>query len=210
MTDDANLFLCRHGDRVYNARRVIKSRHIKQYERDYLAGETAETISIGTVVSVGMDSLLVGWVRWESDKPVEHRMVRVIDGQSPQRRSELGDDDQSLWENDSQGKPRDPWALTQYVPMVDETGEIFTFCTTSRGGINALADLARHYGCSRHTHPNDFPVAELQCETYQHSSPQFGRIKVPAFKTVGWAPKADFWRTIGVEGWAVSFLKAIP
>ena len=164
---------------------------------DFLAGETAEIIPTGTNVTVGMDDLLIGWVRWEGGKPAEHHMVRVADGRSPQRRSELGDNDQSLWENDSQGKPRDPWALTQYVPMVDDTGEIFTFATTSRGGINGIAELARHYGRNRHKHPDDFPIIALEVETYQHSNPQFGRIKVPEFKRVGWRPKADFYRAIG-------------
>jgi hypothetical protein len=172
---------------------------LKFNKGDYLAGETAETIPVGTKVTVGMDLLLVGWVRWENGKPIEHRMVRVADGKSPQRRAELGDDDRSLWEIDSQGKPRDPWALTQYVPAIDESGDLFTFCTTSRGGINALADLSRYYGRNRHAHPDEFPVVELSVETYQHSNPQFGRIKVPSFKPVGWSLKHDFWDTIGTE-----------
>jgi hypothetical protein len=99
--------------------------------------------------------------------------------------------------NRSQGKARDPWALTQYVPVVDETGDIFTFCTTSRGGINALANLSRYYGRNRHAHPDEFPLVELSTETYQHSNPQFGRIKVPSFKPVGWSFKTDFWQVIG-------------
>lgn len=81
--------------------------------------------------------------------------------------------------------------------MVDDTGEIFTFATTSRGGINGIAELARHYGRNRHKHPDDFPIIALEVETYQHSNPQFGRIKVPEFKRVGWRPKADFYRAIG-------------
>ena len=138
---------------------------LKFNKGDFLAGETAETIPVGTKVTVGMDLLLIGWVRWENGKPIEHRMVRVADGQSPQRRAELGDDDRSTWEIDTQGKPRDPWALTQYVPMVDEAGDIFTFCTTSRGGINALADLSRYHGRNRRAHVDEFPVVELQVET---------------------------------------------
>jgi hypothetical protein len=65
----------------------------------------AITIPVGTKVTVGMDLLLVGWVRWDAGKPVEHRMTRVIDGQSPQRRTELGDDDRSLWEIDHRARP---------------------------------------------------------------------------------------------------------
>jgi hypothetical protein len=43
MTDDASLFLRRHGDRVYNARRVVKSQRIKQYEPELKARIDAST-----------------------------------------------------------------------------------------------------------------------------------------------------------------------
>jgi hypothetical protein len=83
------------------------------------------------------------------------------------------------------------------LPLIDETGEIFTFSTTSRGGTNALAELDRRYGSSLYTHPNDFPVVEIQAGTYQHSNPHYGRIKFPMFKAIGWSPKSTFFKAIG-------------
>ena len=177
----------------------ILGRLLKFAKGDYLAGEAGETVPLGTKLVAGIDWQLVGWVRWEASKPVEHRMVRIIDGQPPSRRAELGDHDQTRWEPDLQGQLRDPWCLTHYLPMVDEAQEIFTFSTTSRGGTGALADLARYYAKQFRAHPNEFPVIELQVGAYQHQNPHFGRIKVPDFKRVGWEPKNTFWKAVGAD-----------
>jgi hypothetical protein len=166
---------------------------------DYVAGERDELIPLGTKFIAGVDLLLTGWVRWEGGKPVEHRMVRVIDGHSPDPRSELGYLDQSTWEKDAAGEPRDPWQLTNYLPMVDEANAVFTFTTSSRGGMSALADLCRSYSKSRQSHADDFPVIELRCGSYQHQNAQFGRIKFPEFKRVGWVSKSGFLKAIGEE-----------
>jgi hypothetical protein len=168
---------------------------------DYIAGEHDDTVQLGTKFIAGMDWLLTGWVRWESGKPAEHRMVRVIDGYSPVSRDELGYLDQSTWEKDAANEPRDPWQLTSYLPMVDESNEVFTFSTSSRGGQNAIGDLSRVYSTSRKSeaHADDFPVIELQCGAYQHQNSQFGRIKFPDFKRIGWAPKDTFWKAVGAD-----------
>jgi hypothetical protein len=38
--------------------------------------------------------------------------------------------------------------------------------------------------------PNDYPIIALNVDSYIHTS--FGKIKVPQFDVVGWAPKAEF------------------
>jgi hypothetical protein len=179
------------------APKYILGKLLRFSKGDFLAGERQEMIPLGTKFVAGMDLQLVGWVRWDGGKPAEHQMVRVIDGRSPPRRSELGDHDPSKWEADFNGKQRDPWSLTHYLPLIDETGEVFTFSTTSRGGTGALADLARYYGSNLNTHPNDFPVIELQVGTYQHQNAQFGRIKFPTFKRCGWESKITFFKAVG-------------
>ena len=72
-------------------------------------------------------------------------MVRVDDGKPLPKRSDLGDDDQSAWETDVHGKPRDPWQFVNYLPMMNDDGKLFTFTTSSRGGINTIARLAKRY-----------------------------------------------------------------
>jgi hypothetical protein len=178
----------------------IIGRLLKHSKGEYLAGEDSEAIPLGTKMIAAMDLLTIGFVHWSGGKPDEHRMVLVADGVQPPRRAELGDTDPTEWEEkDPTGAPRDPWAMTQYLPMVDETGELFTLSTSSRGGIGALAALARQYARGRAAHPDAFPVIELQIDTYTHSNPAFGRIKVPKFVCVGWEAKSTFFKAAGLD-----------
>jgi hypothetical protein len=172
---------------------------LKFNKGEWLAGEAQEIIPIGTRVIAAVDQTLMGWVFWEDGKPTDHRMVLVSSGEAPARRAELGDFDQSKWEKDASGELRDPWAMTFYVPMVDDTGEVFTFSTTSRGGKNAVADILRHYSRNRNANPGKYPVMALESDVYQHSNAQYGRIKYPVFKKVGWEDQAVFWKAVGGE-----------
>jgi hypothetical protein len=183
---------------------AVKPQHIlgkllKHSKGDYTAGEDDESIPAGTKMVAAMDLLTLGYVHWTAGKPDEHRMVLVADGVQPPRRAELGDSDPAQWEKDAKGEPRDSWQLSQYLPMIDQTGELFTFSTSSRGGIGALAALARTYARGRAGHPERFPVVELRVDSYQHSNSAYGKIKVPAFKAVGWEAKGTFWQAAGME-----------
>jgi hypothetical protein len=131
---------------------------------DYIVGQD-DTVPAGTTFTANLDELMAGWIKWVDNKPVEHIMVRVADGIPPKKRTELGDDDKTLWELDSQGKPRDPWQFTNYLPLMNEKGELFTFTTSSRGGLGAIADLSRRYARHRKRHPNVFPVIALNTPT---------------------------------------------
>ena len=187
------------------APRHILGKLLKFQKGDWLAGEFPSVIPVGTKVIVGMDLLLSGWVCWQGGKPIDHRMVYIAKGVAPPRRAELGDHDRDLWEKDAKtGEVRDPWALTKYLPMVDESGEVYTFTTSTRGGISAIGELCRHYGLCNNINAGKFPKIELDVGAYQHSNSQFGRIKFPVFKTGAWEPKDTFFRAIGVAGEVLS------
>src|SRR5262249_21270102 len=158
---------------------------------DYLKGQN-DTVEIGTAFTANLDELMAGWIKWVDNKPVEHIMVRVADGIPPKKRSDLGDDDKSQWALDDKGEPRDPWQFTNYLPLMNDKGELFTFTTPSRGGLGAIADLARRYARHRKRHPGVFPVIALNVDSYQHKIRERGRIKFPVFEPAGYAPKTDF------------------
>src|SRR5262245_39409768 len=69
---------------------MICGKLLKFSKGDFLAGEDAELINEGTILTVGIDQMIVGWVRWEDNRPIEHRMVSIALNQFPPRRSELG------------------------------------------------------------------------------------------------------------------------
>jgi hypothetical protein len=183
------------GDAV--SQRVFTGRLLKFSKGDYLAGQDAEEIPEGTRVVAVMDTLETGWVKWWDNKPEKTIMGLVVDGYSPPRRSELGDTDEALWEVDAQsGKYRDPWALASQVVMqpLDWDGNdqdaLFTFVTQSRGGLNAVGNLAKAYGTKIRTDPDVYPVVELGVDAYDHQNRNFGRIKIPVFTIVNWVAKA--------------------
>jgi hypothetical protein len=83
--------------------------------------------------------------------------------------------------------------------MMNE-GELFTFTTSSRGGISAIAGLARRYANHRRRHPDDFPRIALGVDSYQHPNREFGRIKFPVFAPAGYEPKRKFLDALAAAG----------
>jgi hypothetical protein len=175
------------------APRYIIGDLLKFSKGDYLAGINNQAVPAGTTFTVNMDELMAGWVRWWSGKPTDHSMVRVADHVPPKKRNELPDNDEQQWETDPKnGKPRNPWQFTNYLPMMNEKGALFTFATGSRGGISAIAGLSRRYANHRKRHPDVFPLIAIGVDSYQHPNREYGRIKIPVFAPAGYAPKKDF------------------
>lgn len=173
----------------------ITGQLLKFSKGDWLFGQDDEEMKAGTKLVANIPELMVGWIKWVDNKPVEQLMGRLADGFQPKRRSELGDNDDTTWEVDAQGKPRDPWQFTNYLLMkrpgkkaVDD--ELFTFTTSSRGGLGALGALCKTYGQEMRTKPDELPIVELDVNSYNHPNKDFGRIKVPVFNVVGWESKS--------------------
>lgn len=184
-----------YGDQA--SQRSIVGTLLKFSKGDWIAGED-EDVETETEFLVNMDQLMVGWIKWVDNKPVEQIMGPVAEGFQPPRRNTLGDEDQDGWEVDpTSGQPRDPWQFSNYVlfqaignnDCADE-GEIFTFATSSRGGLGAIGELCKVYGKEMRTRPDEYPVVSIETSHYQHA--KYGRTYVPILKVVGWKPKADF------------------
>jgi hypothetical protein len=160
---------------------------------DFLAGQDNTEIPIDTQLVAAMDTLQIGFVKWQDNKPVSHVMGRVIDGFVPPRRSELGDNDESEWEVDDSGSPRDPHQLTNYLVLVNPAAldEVYTFATSSKGGMGAIGELAKTYGKIMRQSPDEYPIIALRAASYQHKDRSIGRIKYPVFPVVGTIGKAE-------------------
>jgi hypothetical protein len=164
---------------------------LKFSKGDYLAGQDNTEIPPGTKLAAIMDQLMVGWIKWQGNKPVDHVMGLVASGYVPPKRAELGDDDDETWETDDTGKRRDPWQYSNYLIVVDQKEKTpFTFTTSSKGGIGAIGELCKFYGKAMRERPNDYPVIKLAVGSYQHRDKSLGRIKFPIFEPAGWAAKA--------------------
>jgi hypothetical protein len=168
---------------------------------DYLAGD--DEVPEGTQLTVAVDELMAGWIKWSEGRPAEQIMVRIAEGKAPLKREELGDHDETAWEQDAQGERKDPWQFTNYVPMIDDRGELYTFTTSSRGGLGAIAQVARRYAQHRRRHRDVFPKITLRIGSYQHQNREYGRIKFPDFEPLGYAPKSEFYAALRAAGFVV-------
>jgi hypothetical protein len=142
-----------------------------------------------------MDTLVLGWQRWENQRPIAYRMGLLVEGFLPPQREELGDQDEDLWEQDDNGKPRDPWQVTNYLQFADpqKPDQLLTFTTSSKGGLGAVAKLCREYGraCEKEHREEQLPVVMLATGSYAHSDRSLGRIKFPQFTIISWVRKSD-------------------
>jgi hypothetical protein len=162
---------------------------LKFVKGDWTAGRDSEEIPEGTELIAIMDEMLVGWLKWEDSKPADMRLGKVSDGFMPSRRAELGDDDKDRWEL-RDGVPRDPWQLTNVLILKGvETDRLFTFTTSSKGGIGALAKLAGAFGKHMRQRPDEFPVVALGASSYKHPDKSRGKIDFPVFEVLGWVDK---------------------
>jgi hypothetical protein len=172
--------------------RSIVGKLLKFSKGDFLAGMEDEEVKLGTRFIAHMSSLCVGWIRWEDNKPTEQRMGLVAEGYQPHKRKELGDLDEGQWERDDEGQPRDPWQFSNHLILIArDGGDLYTFTTSSRGGLSAIGELCKSYGKQIRQRPDQHPVIELDVGSYQHSNRSYGRIKFPVFTVVDWASKAE-------------------
>jgi hypothetical protein len=175
------------------APRQIVGDLLKFSKGDFVAGTQSEDLPEGTQLVAIMPTLNAGWVKWQNSMPVEQIMGPVGEGFTPPRRTELGDNDESQWESDDQGRRRDPWQMSNYLVLADpESKQLYTFTTSSRGGLGAVGELCKVYGKTIRQRPGQIPLVKLEVGSYKHRDPQLGRIKFPVFEIVGWTDEAPY------------------
>jgi hypothetical protein len=154
---------------------------------EFCAGQDEQKIPFGTVLAAYMTTLCVGYVKWVDNRPAEVVMGLVAEGFIPPKRAELDDKDQSKWDTFDNGQPRDPWQFSNSLVFADlKSGELFTFSTSSKGGMNAIGELSKAYGRHIRPHPDELPLIELGVDSYDHPNKAYGEIRYPVFKVTGW------------------------
>jgi hypothetical protein len=183
-----------------NGNRVIGD-FLKFSKGDWLYGRNSEEMDRGTRLVANLAELKVGWQKWSGGKPADAVMGKVIEGFVPPTRASLGDNEPHLWEVDeSNGQRRDPWQLTNTLILKEEKADdLYTFSTSSKGGIGAIAKIAGEFGRHMRAKPGELPVVALEVDSYAHPNKALGRIKTPVFKLVGWADKAAFDAALNAE-----------
>lgn len=158
---------------------------------EYHAGIENENVPIGTELVAYMSSLAAGYIRWEGGKPAQSEMGYVGEGFVPPKRNDLGWNDAGEWESDDRGNPRDPWQFTNSIIFIDLNREIlYTFNTSSKGGLGALGGLSKAYGRHVKTNPRQLPTVKIGLDSYKHSVKAYGEIRFPVFEIIDgkWFP----------------------
>ena len=153
---------------------------------EYTAGVEGAEVDAGTELIAIMDRLEVGWQCWRDSRPAGARMGKISEGFVPPRRAELGDDDPATWEKFEDGRDKDPWVFSNSLPLADAGGKIYTFVTSSKGGLSAIGELSKNFGKHLRQVPDELPIVSLGVGSYQHSNRNFGEIRFPKFEIVGW------------------------
>jgi hypothetical protein len=137
------------------------------------------------------DQAAVGLIRFNGEgNPPDYRMGLLYDGFVMPDRETLGDTDPAAWELGLDGKPADPWRHFMYLPLQrGDTGELFTYTTSSVTGRRAVGNLLRHYDRMQRTHPDTYPVVRLKVGGFSHRDERVGWVQVPVFAVVGRQPK---------------------
>jgi hypothetical protein len=158
---------------------------------EFVTHDDGETVGEDGDFTALCDQTLVGWIKFngEGEPPTRH-MGLLYDGFAMPPRATLGDDDPTTWEVGLDDKPADPWQHHMYVVLQrGDTGELYTYVTSSITGRRAVGNLLRHYNRLQKTHPDQYPVIRLKVGGFQHRDERVGWVKVPVLAVVGRAQK---------------------
>jgi hypothetical protein len=161
--------------------RVLIGQRIKFVKGRYLTKDNT-VVPAGTRLVAIMRLLTIGWQKWVLSTCVDSDVGLYAEGFRLRPRP-LDDRDETLWEVVN-GKLRDPWQRVKALPVCDPASEaLYTFVTSSAGGIGAIDDLFEAYG-KRHANLKH-ALIELGVSEYWHKDRTIGQVLVPVFKLVG-------------------------
>jgi hypothetical protein len=155
---------------------------------EFVFGQSQEELKAGARLVANMPGLRIGWRRWFANQVTDDLTEPLVESPQIAPRNTLGDMDQALWEKDNEGKPRDPWQLTNILDLSDGE-QTYIYSTGSKGGINAIGRLCAAYGKERRMRPGMLPIITLGRDSYNH--PIFKKMYVPEFKIVGWTDEEN-------------------
>jgi hypothetical protein len=156
-----------------------KGRWFRGYGNDERPADGLELIA-------DVPSLMVGWRKWVDKKIVNTALGHVAENFRAPSRNDLGDLDESQWERDANGQPKDPWSFGFYLRLVDpKDEESYQYAAMSNGARRAVADLIKTFTKQRKKDAaHCLPVVRLAADFYKHKD--YGRIDTPKLAIVGW------------------------
>lgn len=166
--------------------------------------DTDEILDGQTMWVAHFDQMMAGYRRFHGPGQPPTVIMRLAfdpDFEMPDRET-LGDTAENEWEV-VDGKPQDPWQLTNYLPLEHaETHELLCFVTSSKGGIKAVGRLLKHCKRVSKTDADFLPLVQLKTGGYDHPNKQFGWVNEPIFAVCGRISRGDAAQPNGNSGGA--------
>jgi hypothetical protein len=151
-------------------------------------GSTGNVLTDYTVVKdlerfiVDVRSYKRGWYRWHEKRPTHKFMGRLVDGWPLPTREQLPEADIAY-------TPEDGWQETHTIVMRElESGDLFTFSTTSWGGKKALSKLLTTFKDNAKKNPGLMPVVYLGSVDRMSEK---GVYQAPTLEVCEWAEFGD-------------------
>ena len=168
-----------------NAGRIIKFTK----EGSFVTADDGTPISDEDTYVALCDETQISWIKFKGIGEAPDRVSGLLyDGFVLPSRESLGDLDHAQWEQGLDGKPADPWQHQIAIVLQKcESGELFTFTTSSNTGRRAVGNLLRIY--DRLRDKDEVPLVKLKVSGFEHRDKRVGWVKVPAFMVVGRAPR---------------------
>ena len=154
----------------------------------FIIGKGENEMPLKSKLVFNMPSFLLGWQRWENKRPVEQLMGLLYDGFKPIPKDALSHRDEAEWEPGPDGKASDPWQFTNQV-VCTKGRDVYTFTTSSSGGIKALGILCDEYSNEGRQRPKMLPIVEVGSSSYKHND--WGKVPTPTFAIVGWSAETS-------------------
>ena len=152
-------------------------------------GSDQDELEHGTQLAAHMTDLSRGHICWVDGEVKEEVMIGILAGDPPAQHTLT---DYGPYQTYPDGT-KDGWSEQVVLTFRNtEDGEKYTFKSTSKSGLRAVANLIRDYGKLFKTHPNDTPVVELGANSFvPKNNKKVGKKYAPDFKIVGWLTPAQ-------------------
>ena len=153
--------------------------YLKFNKGEFLFGLEENIVEPDERFAVNMHTLAKGFICWADGQVLGEEMVPVVSGRSL-RKSDLEDftDECGEWREQSS---------VEFTSLA--TGDVLLFKTSSHGGRNALATLAKAFSDRMKSgEATVVPVIEMHADSYRHKS--YGKVHVPVFEIVDWLAPA--------------------
>jgi len=169
------------------------------------SGDAKKKKKLPFKVVANIPNLMFAWRKWEDSRPVQPHVCYPLIGETLPPRSEMGDDDKSKWDiqtnqdgtdqiDKKTGLPvrRDPWQIVAIL-MMRFGDELYRFETSSVSGKMSIATLITDYAEQGKRHPNELPVVLIDSDKRVQKGTK-NKYDAPVFEIVAWeqATAEDF------------------